>query len=68
MYFRVTALREGDQRTVRKLSRRIRVGLRTDRKRQVEEAGRTIEYLLVSDPSLCKRGLGPDVGVVQICG
>ena len=47
---RVTARQEGDQRTVRKLSRRIRAGIITDKKRQAEESGRTIDSLLVVPP------------------
>ena len=42
MYNRVNARREGAQRTIRKLIRRIRAGLSTDRKRRAEEAGRII--------------------------
>ena len=40
---RAIARREGAQRTVRKLSQRIRAGLRTDQKRRAEESGSTIE-------------------------
>ena len=54
MYARVTTLQEGGQWTVRQLSRRIRAGLSTDWKRQVEEADCTIESLLVSDPPLVR--------------
>ena len=49
---RVTARREGAQQTVRKLSRRIRVGLSTYPKRHAEEAGRNIDSLITWDPLL----------------
>ena len=63
---RVTARREGVQRNVRKLIRRIHAGLSTDWKRRVEEAGRTIESFLASyPPPPCKRFVVPDAGVVQ---
>ena len=39
---RINAIREGAHMNVRKLSRRIRVGLSTDRKRHVEESGYAI--------------------------
>ena len=61
---RVTALWEGDQRTVWQLSRWICTGLRTDRMRLAEESGCTIESLLALEPPSSKRGLGPDAGVL----
>ena len=48
---RLTARREGSQRSVRQLSRYICAGLSTDWKRRVEEAGYTIESLIASEPS-----------------
>ena len=59
---RLTVRREGPQRTVRKLIQSIHAGLRTDRKRWAEEAGRTIRL------PHCKRNVGPDAGVVEGCG
>ena len=47
---RVTERQEGAQWTVRQLSQKIREVLSTDWKRQAEEAGCTIEYLLASEP------------------
>ena len=62
---RVTAHRKGGQRTVPQISQCIRAGLSTDQLRQVEEAGFTIDSLLVLDPPPCKRGMGPDAGVLK---
>ena len=62
---RVTDSREGDQRTVHKLSRWIRAGLITDRKRQTEDSCRTTDPLITSDPPPGKRGMGPDAGVLK---
>ena len=50
----VTAHREGAQQTIRKLGRQIHADLSTDRKRQAEEAGSTIDSLLVLDPPLLR--------------
>ena len=49
---RITARQEGSQRTIRKLSRQIRAGLITDRKRMAEGSGSTIDSIIVSDPTL----------------
>ena len=51
---RVTVSQEGDQQTVRELIQQIHEGLSKDRKRRVEEAGRTIDSLLASDPPLVR--------------
>ena len=64
----LTARQEGDQRTFPQLSQWIRAFLSTDRKRQVEEVGCTIESLPALDPPPFKRGMGPYVGVVKGCG
>ena len=64
---RVTDFRKGGQKNVWKISQQIRAGLITDQKRRTEEAGRTIEFLLVWYPPPFKRGMGPDAGLVQGC-
>ena len=47
---RAIACQEGAQRTIQKIIRWIRTGLITDQKRREEEAGRTIDSILASEP------------------